>query len=108
MNEQQQRKQTRLGVVVGTSMKKTVTIEVARPVQHPLYKKIIRRKKKYMAHDEFEKCKVGDLVRIVETRPLSKRKRWKVQEIVGLSPTEKAKQVEDGKDDTSRNKTKSG
>lgn len=97
-----------MGVVIGTNMKKTVTVEVARPVQHSLYKKIIRRKEKYMVHDEFEKCKVGDLVRIVETRPLSKKKRWKVQEIVGLSPSEKEKQVEDGKDDTSRNKTQSG
>jgi small subunit ribosomal protein S17 len=79
------RKTTKVGVVVGKEMKKTVTVLVERQVRHPLYKKIIRKKKKFLAHDEYEKSKLGDLVRIVETRPISKRKRWRVLEIVGLA-----------------------
>jgi small subunit ribosomal protein S17 len=79
------RKTTKVGVVVGKEMKKTVTVLVERQVRHPLYKKIIRKKKKSLAHDEYEKSKLGDLVRIVETRPISKRKRWRVLEIVGLA-----------------------
>lgn len=82
------RKTTKIGVVVGKNMKKTVTVEVERQLRHPLYKKIIRRRKKFLAHDEYEKCKVGDLVRIIETRPISRRKRWRVLEIVGLSSAE--------------------
>jgi small subunit ribosomal protein S17 len=91
------RKTTKTGVVIGNKMKKTVTVLVERPVRHPLYKKIIKRRKKFLAHDEYEKCKVGDVVKIIETRPLSKRKRWRVQEIVGLSPedTKKEKEVEE-------------
>jgi small subunit ribosomal protein S17 len=82
------RKTTKIGVVVGKKMKKTVTVLVKRQLRHPLYKKIIRRQKKFLAHDEYEKCKLGDVVRIVETRPISKRKRWRVTEIVGLSSAE--------------------
>jgi small subunit ribosomal protein S17 len=91
------RKTTKTGVVIGNNMKKTVTVLVERPVRHPLYKKIIKRRKKFLAHDEYEKCKVGDVVKIIETRPLSKRKRWRVLEIVGLSPeeTKKEKEVEE-------------
>lgn len=88
MDKSQARKTTKTGVVVGNKMKKTVTVLIERQVRHPLYKKIIKRKKKFLAHDEYEKCKVGDVVKIVETRPLSKRKRWRVLEIVGLSPDE--------------------
>lgn len=84
----QKRKTTKIGVVVGKNMKKTVTVEVERQLRHPLYKKIIRRRKKFLAHDEYEKCKVGDIVRIIETRPISRRKRWRVMEIVGLSSAE--------------------
>lgn len=79
------RKTTKVGVVVAKKMKKTVTVQVERQVRHPLYKKIIRRRKKFLAHDEYEKCKLGDIVRIVETRPMSKRKCWRVSEIIGLS-----------------------
>ena len=91
------KKTTKTGVVIGNNMKKTVTVLVERPVRHPLYKKIIKRRKKFLAHDEYEKCKVGDVVKIIETRPLSKRKRWRVLEIVGLSPeeTKKEKEVEE-------------
>jgi small subunit ribosomal protein S17 len=82
------RKTTKIGVIVGKKMKKTVTVRVERQLRHPLYKKIVKRQKKFLAHDEYEKCKLGDVVRIVETRPISRRKRWRVTEIVGLSTAE--------------------
>jgi small subunit ribosomal protein S17 len=71
---------TRVGVVVSDKMDKSIVVEITRTIQHPLYKKYIRRRKRFMAHDEQNACKVGDKVRIVETRPLSRRKRWRVQE----------------------------
>ncbi len=92
-----QRKTAKVGIVVAKKMKKTVTVKVERQVRHPLYKKIIRRRKKFLAHDEYEKCKVGDVVRIIETRPISKRKRWRVTEIVGLSSTEVEPEIEEMK-----------
>jgi small subunit ribosomal protein S17 len=82
------RKTTKIGVVVGKKMKKTVTVRVERQLRHPLYKKIVKRQKKFLAHDEYEKCKLGDIVRIIETRPISRRKRWRVTEIVGLGTAE--------------------
>ncbi len=94
----QARKTSKVGTVVGTKMKKTVTVQVERQVRHPLYKKIVKKRKKFLAHDEYEKCKLGDVVKIVETRPLSARKRWRVDEIVGLTPTEKEKVSEDKKE----------
>ena len=87
-------KTTKTGVVIGNKMRKTVTVLVERPVRHPFYKKIIKRRKKFLVHDEYEKCKVGDVVKIIETRPLSKRKKWRVLEIVGLSPEETKKEKE--------------
>jgi small subunit ribosomal protein S17 len=97
MDTIQGRKTTKVGVVTGNKMKKTVTVLVERQVRHPLYKKIIKRRKKFLVHDEYEKCKIGDVVKIVETRPLSKKKRWRVKEIVGLSPSEIEKENEDKK-----------
>jgi len=94
----QARKTTKVGIVIGTKMKKTVTVLVERQVRHPLYKKIVKKRKKFLVHDEYEKCKLGDAVKIVETRPLSARKRWRLDEIVGLSPTEKDKVNEDKKE----------
>jgi small subunit ribosomal protein S17 len=82
------RKTTKVGVVIGKKMRKTVTVLVERQLRHPVYKKIIRRRKTFLAHDEYEKCKVGDVVRIVETRPISRRKRWRVTEILGISSAE--------------------
>ena len=73
---------TRLGRVVGDQMDKTVVVAVETIRHHPLYKKAIRRAVKYKAHDEKNECRVGDVVRIVETRPLSKQKRWRVVEIM--------------------------
>ncbi|GAB4244654.1 MAG: 30S ribosomal protein S17 [Acidobacteriota bacterium] len=81
------RKQEKVGRVVSNAMDKSVVVAVDRLVMHPLYKKTIRRTSKFMAHDENNECGVGDKVRIQETRPLSKRKRWIVVEII-----EKAKE----------------
>jgi small subunit ribosomal protein S17 len=63
-------------------MDKTVAVEIVRAYQHPLYKKIVRRSTKVLAHDEQNICSVGDLVQVVEVRPLSRRKRWKVRQII--------------------------
>ena len=81
MAEETKRK-VRLGQVVSDKMDKTVVVEVSGPKRHPLYKKIIRRVVRYKAHDEKNECQVGDKVRIVETRPLSREKRWRVAEIL--------------------------
>ena len=70
---------TQVGVVVSDNMDKTVTVEVRRNVLHPLYKKYIRKRSRFQAHDEQNQYKPGDRVRIIESRPLSKRKRWRVQ-----------------------------
>jgi len=97
MNNQTSRT-TKVGVVIGNNMKKTVTVLIERQVRHPFYKKIVKRRKKFLAHDEYEKCKVGDLVKIVETRPLSKRKKWRVLEILGLSSADAEKEIEVNKE----------
>ncbi len=76
------RRKTRVGRVVSDGMDKTVVVAVETPKRHLLYKKTIRRVVKYKAHDENNECRQGDLVRIVETRPLSRQKRWRVAEIV--------------------------
>jgi small subunit ribosomal protein S17 len=76
------RRKVRVGVVVSDKMDKTVVVAVTRSFRHPLYGKTIRRTKKYMAHDEENACRVGDRVEIVETRPLSRRKRWRVRAIL--------------------------
>ena len=76
---------TKVGHVISQSMDKSVMVAVDRLVEHPLYGKTIRRTNKFMAHDEQNECSVGDQVRILESRPLSKRKRWIVQEILEKS-----------------------
>jgi small subunit ribosomal protein S17 len=73
---------TRVGRVVSDKMDKTVVVAVETPKRHPLYKKTIKRSVKYKAHDENNQCRLGDTVRIIETRPLSKQKRWRVAEII--------------------------
>lgn len=70
------------GTVVSTKMQKTVVVNVERSRRHPLYEKIVRTNKKYLAHDEDETCREGDVVRIRESRPLSRRKRWRVIEVL--------------------------
>ncbi len=76
-------RKSRVGIVVSDKMQKTVVVRLDRRVPHPVYGKMVTRTKKVKAHDEENAAKVGDTVRIVETRPLSKDKRWRVVEIVG-------------------------
>jgi small subunit ribosomal protein S17 len=73
-------RKTRVGVVVRDKMDKSVIVEVNRTVLHPLYQKYVKKRTRFMAHDESNECKIGDRVRIVESRPLSRLKRWRVQE----------------------------
>jgi small subunit ribosomal protein S17 len=74
--------QEKVGVVTSAKMQKTIVVEVRRRVAHPVYKRIVTKRSKFMAHDEHRKAKEGDMVRIVEARPLSKRKRWVLKEVV--------------------------
>jgi small subunit ribosomal protein S17 len=74
------------GVVVSDKMQKSIVVEITRTKQHPLYKKYIRIRKRFMAHDEENKAQIGDVVRIEESRPLSKRKSWVLKEIVRVAP----------------------
>ena len=75
-------KNEKVGTVVSTKMAKTIVVEVTRRVPHPLYKRIVTKRKKFYAHDEEGKANVGDVVRIVECRPMSKLKRWALGDIV--------------------------
>jgi small subunit ribosomal protein S17 len=75
-------RKTRVGKVVSDKMMKTVVVSIERRVEHPVYGKMVRRTKKLKAHDEQNEAKTGDTVRIMETRPLSKDKRWRVVEII--------------------------
>jgi small subunit ribosomal protein S17 len=87
-------KNEKVGQVVSTKMAKTIVVEVSRRVPHPLYKRIVAKRKKFYAHDEERSAKMGDVVRIVECRPLSKLKRWQLAEVVrraaqvGVQPVE--------------------
>ena len=75
-------RKTRVGIVISTSMEKTIVVEYTNRVPHPRFKKIIKRSKKFYAHDENSEAAVGDKVRIVETKPISKKKCWKLQEVL--------------------------
>ena len=83
-NSSQSRRQrkVRTGVVVSDKMDKTVVVEVSRKVIHPVYKKYVRRRKRFMAHDQENRCRIGDEVLIVETRPLSRNKNWRVRKVL--------------------------
>ena len=76
------RRKTRVGIVTSNKMDKTIVVAVEDHVKHPLYKKIVKRTYKLKAHDENNQCGIGDRVRVMETRPLSKDKRWRVVEII--------------------------
>ncbi len=76
------KRKVRTGTVISDKMDKTVVVSISRTTRHPLYGKIMRRMKKYKAHDETNQCRAGDMVKIMETRPLSKEKRWRVAEIL--------------------------
>jgi small subunit ribosomal protein S17 len=75
-------RKVRMGTVVSNKMDKTVTILIERLVEHPLYHRVVKRSKKIFVHDENNNCQIGDKVKVVETRPLSKNKRWRVIEII--------------------------
>ncbi|HVB77441.1 MAG TPA: 30S ribosomal protein S17 [Candidatus Nitrosotalea sp.] len=75
-------RKVRTGLVVSDKMDKTVVVQITDLKSHPLYKKVIRRRTRFKAHDEVNQCRIGDLVRIMETRPISKDKRWRVVEVV--------------------------
>ena len=75
-------RKTRIGIVVSDKMEKTITIAIVRKVPHPLYKKYFKKTTRLMAHDEKDDCKVGDKVKIMETRPISAKKRWRLIEII--------------------------
>ena len=81
MKERALRK-TRIGFVVSNKMEKTITVAIERRVPHPIYKKYFKKTTKLMAHDEKRECNIGDKVKIMETRPLSSKKRWRLLEIV--------------------------
>ena len=76
------RRKLRTGVVTSDSMDKTIVVTISRTYQHPFYKKILRKTTKVLAHDEQNACRVGDLVQVIETRPISRGKKWKVRQIV--------------------------
>ncbi len=80
--EKKSLRKQRVGVVTSASMDKSITISVQRRLQHPIYGKFVKKTNKFMAHDENNDCNVGDTVRIMESRPLSKRKRWRLVEII--------------------------
>jgi small subunit ribosomal protein S17 len=88
------RRQEKVGIVSSNKMQKTVVVTVERQITHPLYKRVVRRSAKFLAHDEKNQCKIGDTVRIEQTRPMSARKRWRVVDIItrasGVAPTENA------------------
>ena len=82
MSEVRALRKTRTGVVVSDKMDKTIVVEIRTRVKHPLYGKIMNRTKRFKAHDENNECGIGDTVRVMETRPLSKDKRWRLVEII--------------------------
>ncbi len=87
MAEERGNRKVRIGTVTSNKMEKTITVLVETVKQHPLYKKTVRTSKKYKAHDEDNEAKIGDVVRIMETRPISKDKRWRLIEIVERAKT---------------------
>ncbi len=75
-------RKTRVGVVVSAKMDKSISVQIERKLRHPIYGKFVKKTNKIMAHDEKNECSIGDTVRIMETRPLSKRKRWRMVNII--------------------------
>ncbi len=75
-------RKTRIGVVTSNKMTKTITVEVERKVKHPIYGKFVKKTTKFHAHDDKNECSIGDVVKIMESRPLSKTKRWRLVEVV--------------------------
>jgi len=82
VNNARGRRKTRVGLVTSNKMEKTITVSVERKVKHPIYGKFLKKTTKFMAHDEKNECSIGDIVKIMETRPLSKNKCWRLVEVV--------------------------
>ncbi len=82
MTEERKQRKQRVGVVTSNKMTKSITVSVERRLRHPIYGKFVKKTTKFMAHDENAECNIGDLVKIMETRPLSKRKRWRLVEVL--------------------------
>jgi small subunit ribosomal protein S17 len=82
MEEQRNLRKTRIGTVVSNAMEKSISVQVERRLRHPIYGKFVKKTKKFMAHDANNDCNVGDKVRIMEIRPMSKNKRWRLVEIL--------------------------
>jgi small subunit ribosomal protein S17 len=80
-------RQEKVGIVTSAKMQKTIVVEVRRRVAHPVYKRIVTKRSKFMAHDEHGKAHEGDMVRIVESRPLSRNKRWSLKEVIRAATT---------------------
>ena len=78
----QSRQRVREGIVLSDKMQKTIVVEITRLIEHPQFKKVVKSKVKYAVHDEKNEAKIGDKVRIIETRPLSKRKRWRLVKVL--------------------------
>ena len=92
--ERQSRRNEKVGQVVSTKMQKTIVVEIEMRKAHPKYKRVMKTNKKFYAHDEQNTARVGDMVRIRETRPLSKLKRWQLDEIVRRSALAQAEEAE--------------
>ncbi len=80
--EKRNLRKERIGLVVSNKMDKSITVQIERKFRHPIYGKFVKKTKKFIAHDENNECNIGDTVRIMETRPLSKRKNWRLVEII--------------------------
>ena len=82
MSEERNLRKTRVGLVTSSKMDKSITVSIERKIQHPIYGKSLKRTKKFVAHDEENNCNEGDTVKIMETRPISKRKKWRLVEVL--------------------------
>lgn len=82
MSQERNLRKQRVGIVSSNKMDKSIAVVVERQLRHPIYGKFVKKSKKFIAHDEKNECNVGDKVRIMETRPLSKRKRWRLIEVI--------------------------
>lgn len=87
MEQERGKRKIRIGEVVSGKMQRTVMVKMEVAVPHPQYKRVVKRTKKFMAHDENQECREGDKVKIIEARPLSRHKRWRVLEVVERAPT---------------------
>ena len=90
----------RIGIVLSNKMQKTIVVQISRKARHPLYGKVINKAKKFKVHDEKNEAKIGDRVRIIETRPLSKEKRWRLVEVVARGAVKASVELKDALETT--------